>query len=78
FAPPAAAGFEAAVWGDVGVLPMPHRPEDPASDLLAIAAEGLVQSALSGEPHEVDVDFGARLVELLADAQEQVDATRRS
>ena len=78
FAPPAAAGFEAAVWGDVGVLPMPLRPEDPASDLLAIAAEELVQSALSDEPHEVDVAFGARIVELLTDAQEQIDAARRS
>ena len=30
FAPPAACGFEAAVWGEDGVLPMPPRPEVPA------------------------------------------------
>jgi hypothetical protein len=78
FAPPAAAGFEAAVWGDVGVSAMPARPDRPPSDLLAIAAQELVESALSGAPHEVDVTFGARIVELLADAQVQIDATHGS
>jgi predicted dehydrogenase len=74
FAPPAAAGFEAAVWGDVGVSRMPAHPDRPPSDLLAIAAQELVESALRGAPHEVDVTFGARIVELLADAQAQIDA----
>ncbi len=78
FAPPAAAGFEAAVWGDVGVSPMPERPDRSPADLLAIAAQELVESALSGEPHEVDVAFGARIVELLADAQAQIDGARHS
>jgi len=78
FAPPAAAGFEAAVWGDVGVSSMPARPDRSPSDQLAIAAQELVESALSGEPHEVDVAFGARIVELLADAQAQIDAGRYS
>jgi predicted dehydrogenase len=78
FAPPAAAGFEAAVWGDVGVFPMPARSDRSLSDLLAIAAGELVESAHSGEPHELDVAFGARIVELLADAQAEIDATRKS
>jgi predicted dehydrogenase len=78
FAPPAAAGFEAAVWGDAGVSRMPARPDGSQSDLLAIAAQELVESALHGAPHEVDVTFGARIVELLADAQAQIDATRGS
>lgn len=78
FAPPAAAGFEAAVWGDVGVSPMPVHHDRSASDLLAIAAQELVASALSGEPHEVDVAFGARIVELLEVAQAQIDAARSS
>ncbi len=76
FAPPAAAGFEAAVWGDAGVSPMPLRPDRSPAELLAIAAQQLVESANSGEAHEVDVNFGARIVELLADAQEQIDAAR--
>jgi hypothetical protein len=45
---------------------------------LAIAAQELVESALRGEPHEVDVTYGARIVELLADAQAQIDAARGS
>ncbi|HET6635878.1 MAG TPA: Gfo/Idh/MocA family oxidoreductase [Streptomyces sp.] len=72
FAPPAAAGFEAAVWGDGGVSPMPVHPDRSVSGLLAVAARELVESARSGEPHEVDVAFGARVVELLADAQAQI------
>jgi hypothetical protein len=78
FAPLAAAGFEAAVWGDIGVSAMPVRPDRSASDVLATAAQELVESALSGAPHEVDVTFGARIVELLADAQAQIDAARGS
>jgi len=78
FAPPAAAGFEAAVWGDVGVSPMPARPDRPPSELLATAAQELVESALTGTPHGVDVTFGARIVELLADAQAQIDTARGS
>ena len=76
FAPPAAVGFEVAVWGDVGVSRMPPQPDGGEPDLLAIAAQELVGSALTGVPHEVDVTFGARNVELLADAQEQIDAAR--
>jgi predicted dehydrogenase len=75
FAPPAAAGFEAAVWGEAGVSSMPERPDRP-SELLAVAAQELVASARSGAPHEVDLSFGARIVELLADAQAQIDVAR--
>ncbi len=74
FAPPAAVGFEATVWGDKGILPMPPRPEDTAlSDLLATAAAELIRAAESGEAHDLDLAFGARNVELLADAQTQLD-----
>ena len=34
FAPPAAAGFEAVVWGEAGLLPMPLRPEGEPSHSL--------------------------------------------
>jgi predicted dehydrogenase len=76
FAPLAAEGFEAVVWGESGLLPMPLRPEGPPSGPLATAAEELVAAATSGEPHEVDVVFGTHVVELLADAQAQLDAAR--
>ena len=76
FAPPAAAGFEAVVWGEAGLLPMPPRPDESFAELLATAAEELVRAALSGEPHEIDVAFGTRIGELLSDAQGQLDAAR--
>jgi predicted dehydrogenase len=74
FAPPAAAGFEAAVWGESGLLPMPLRAEEAPAGPFATAAEELVASAASGEPHVVDVAFGTHVVELIADAQAQLDA----
>jgi predicted dehydrogenase len=74
FAPPAAAGFEAVAWGEEGLFPMPPRPSDTAlSDLLATAAGELVEAAGSGKPHEIDVALGTRNVELLADAQAQLE-----
>jgi predicted dehydrogenase len=77
FGPPAAEGFDAAVWGEAGLSPMPPRPEDVVSQPYALAADELVAAAKSGEPHEVDVEFGTRVVELLADAQAQLDAAAR-
>ena len=73
FAPPAATNFDAAVWGEAGISPMPPRSDDAYSDLLATAAEELVAAAVSGEPHEVDAAFGTRIVELLAAAEAQID-----
>lgn len=74
FAPAAAVGFEAVVWGEHGLLPMPPRPETALSGLLTVAAQELVDAARRGESHEIDVAFGARNVELLATAQAQLDA----
>jgi predicted dehydrogenase len=76
FAPPAAEGFEAAVWGEAGLEYMPPRPEDGFSRTFATAAETLVAAANGGEPSEVDVAFGTRVVELIATAQAQLDANR--
>jgi predicted dehydrogenase len=76
FAPPAAVSFEAAVWGREGVWVMPARPENSQVNAMRDAAQELVAAARSGQPHEVDVAFGARVVELLADAQAQVDTQR--
>jgi hypothetical protein len=54
---------------------MPPRPgEESFGELLATAAEELVQAATSGQPHEIDVAFGTRITELLTDAQAQLDA----
>lgn len=75
YAPPSAGGFECAVWGDEGILPMPPRPADTAvSGLLATAAQELVAAVDAGEPHPLDLAFGTHIVELVAEAQAQIDS----
>lgn len=76
FAPLAACGFEAAVWGEHGLLPMPPRPEGAVLEPFRTAAQELVAAAESGAGHPLDVAFGVQVVELLADAAEQVAASR--
>jgi len=75
FAPPAASQYEATVWGEAGFSAMPPRPEGAFGALLATAAEELVACASSGQPHELDLRFGVEVVELLAQAQQQLDGT---
>lgn len=72
FVPPAATGYEATLWGEAGRTTMPSRPEGGFHVQLARAAEELVASAETGEPHELDLRFGTRVVELLAMAHDQV------
>jgi hypothetical protein len=50
---------------------MPPRPVS-FREPLAVAARELIASATSGRPHEVDVRFGTRVVELVAEAQAQL------
>lgn len=76
FAAPAAAGFDAAVWGEHGVLPMPMRPEGVVVDAFATAARELIAAAESGARHPVDVDFGVHVVDLLAEAAAQLAGER--
>jgi predicted dehydrogenase len=76
FAPSAAEGFEAAVWGEPGLLYMPHRPGGSVIEPYASAAESLVSAAKDKQPHPVDLAFGTRVVELITSAQAQVDAGR--
>ncbi len=76
FAPPAAACYQGAVWGRDGISAMPTRGDNSHVEAMRVAAEELAAAARSGQPHEVDVAFGARVVELLTDAQAQVDSQR--
>jgi predicted dehydrogenase len=76
FAPLAACGFEAAVWGEHGLLPMPPRPEGAVLEPFRTAARELVAAAESGTSHPLDVAFGVHVVELLADAADQLSASR--
>ncbi len=74
FAPPAGANAELGLWGDSGTTLRPDSAT-PAAQSLAIAASELVAAAESGIPHPVDAAFGARVVELLADAESQLRTT---
>jgi predicted dehydrogenase len=72
FAPPAAVTCETVLWGEDGFSSMPPRPEGDFGSIVATAAEELVSMAHTGDPHPLDVRFGARVVELLAEAQSQI------
>ena len=72
FAPPAAETYDVTLWGSAGFSSMPQRP-GRLDEPLAVAARELIAAAESGKPHLVDVRFGARVVELLTQAQEQLD-----
>lgn len=72
YAPLAATGFDAVVWGEAGLLPMPPRPGEVKIGALQLAARELVAAAEDRRPHPVDVGFGVHVVELLADAAGQV------
>ncbi|MGH3647231.1 MAG: Gfo/Idh/MocA family protein [Micromonosporaceae bacterium] len=73
FAPEQASSFETAVWGEGGTAYGPARIT-PTADSLAVAATELVAAAESGQPHPAGVELGRRVVELLADAEAQVQA----
>ena len=69
--------FEFALWGPGGVTRVPVRGgADHEAAALAVAAGELVEAAHSGEPHPLDVRFGARAVELVVDAELQVSRAR--
>src|SRR5919199_411723 len=72
FAPSAVETYEVTLWGEPGFSTMPQREGDP-QEKLAVAARELMESAESGRPHQCDVRFGARVVELIAEAQAQLD-----
>ncbi|HET6988796.1 MAG TPA: Gfo/Idh/MocA family oxidoreductase [Kribbella sp.] len=75
FAPPAGSSFETAVWGESGTAFLPDSGP-PALPYFQLAAEELVAAAESGESHPLDVAYGTRVVELLASAEEQLNAAR--
>jgi predicted dehydrogenase len=73
----AAQDFELAVWGPAGVLRVPGRGgEDNEVEAMTVAARELVAAAESGTPHPLDVRYGARIVELVVEAERQVSAAR--
>ncbi len=75
-APPAGSNFETGVWGESGTALLPQAQTTSAVDAYQLAVQELIESAESGEPHPLDVAFGTRVVELLASAEEQLNAAR--
>jgi predicted dehydrogenase len=71
FGPSAAETYEVTLWGESGFSTMPPRPVS-FGEPLAVAARELIASATTGRPHEVDVRFGTRVVELITQAQAQL------
>jgi predicted dehydrogenase len=71
FGPPAAESYEVTLWGEAGFSTMPPRPVS-FDEPLAVAARELIASATTGQAHEIDVRFGTRVVELVAEAQAQL------
>lgn len=74
FAPPSAEDYDLGLWGEHGITRMPARIGQDFHLPLRAAAEELVGAVRSGTPHPTGVEFGLRVVELLAQAQEQLDA----
>ncbi|MEU9101538.1 Gfo/Idh/MocA family oxidoreductase [Streptomyces sp. NPDC048361] len=69
-APPAAAGVEVALLGEAGAEVMPDW--GGALDAFGAAIDALLEAARTGVPHPCDARFGARITELLADAEAQL------
>jgi predicted dehydrogenase len=75
FVPPEGSSFETGIWGESGTAILPDTFWPP-EESFQIAVQELVAAAESGESHPVDVAFGAQVVELLASAEEQLNAAR--
>ncbi|MCX5382844.1 Gfo/Idh/MocA family protein [Streptomyces sp. NBC_00083] len=69
-APPAAAGVEVELLGEAGADTMPDW--DGALGAFGAAIDALLEAARTGVPHPCDARFGARITELLADAEAQL------
>ncbi|WP_148575271.1 Gfo/Idh/MocA family protein [Nocardioides caldifontis] len=74
FTPAAAETQEVWLWGDHGLTTMPGQTGADAPAALGRAADALVRSATTGEPHPADLRLGVRVVELLAEAERQKGA----
>lgn len=76
YAPLPATGFDAGVWGEAGVLPMPPRPNNANLEAFQVAAAELVTAVADGRPHPADLALGTHVVELLAEAAAQLGARK--
>lgn len=71
--PVAGGGTGMEIRGEHGVAHLPERGEGPVAALHR-ALDALISSAASGQPHACDAEFGLRVVEVLAAAEESLTA----
>jgi predicted dehydrogenase len=75
-APRPAVHVELSLWGPAGVSPMPRKDDSPTV-AYGVALRELVADAEAGRrSHPCDVRFGAAVVSVLADAEQQITARR--
>jgi predicted dehydrogenase len=75
-APARSAHTELTLWGAAGLSPMPRMDDDPVAAYRVALAE-LVAGARAGRrSHPCDVRFGATVVNVLAEAEQQIAARR--
>ncbi|MCF3963319.1 Gfo/Idh/MocA family protein [Streptomyces fuscigenes] len=72
-APQAGAGNSLELRGDRGVERMPEG-RGTAQESFEAAIDGLLEAVRTGRPHDVDVRFGARVTQILTDAERDIEA----
>ncbi|MDI5974424.1 Gfo/Idh/MocA family oxidoreductase [Streptomyces sp. SL13] len=75
-APTPAAGVVVELRGGHGVVALPQSADGGPVRPLGRAVDALLESARTGEPHTCDVRFAARVVEILAAAEQALDGGR--
>ncbi|MFE6100407.1 Gfo/Idh/MocA family protein [Streptomyces laurentii] len=75
-APPAASEAALSLYGERGRVTMPDW--NGALGAFGHAVDALLESIRTGRPHPCDIRFGARLTEILAEAERQSEAAGRS
>lgn len=72
-APKAGGGTGVLLAGEHGATSLPTDAGDPVTSFEA-AIDALLEAIRTGRPHDVDVRFGLRLTEILAEAEAQLTA----
>jgi predicted dehydrogenase len=75
-APERAAHTELSLWGAAGLSPMPRTGNDPVAAYRVALRELVADAAAGRRSHPCDVRFGAAVVDVLAEAEQQIAARR--
>jgi predicted dehydrogenase len=75
-APERAAHTELSLWGPAGLSPMPRTDDDPVAAYRVAVTELVADAEAGRRSHPCDVRFGATVVNVLAEAEQQIAARR--